>query len=73
MYSVGVALNHFKSGLQTAFFERGALSFNIVDRFDDNQIRAVTRWGGRIPGAVRPLLRWEVVQQVQEPVQEAAR
>jgi homopolymeric O-antigen transport system ATP-binding protein len=60
MYSVGVAVNHFKSGLRTAFFERGALSFNIVDRFDDNQVRAVSRWGGRIPGAVRPLLPWKV-------------
>jgi len=60
MYSVGVAMNHFKAGLQTALFERGALSFNIVDRFDDNEVRAVSRWGGRIPGVVRPLLKWEV-------------
>jgi hypothetical protein len=60
---VGVALNHFKSGLQTAFFERGAISFNIVDRFDDNQLRAVSRWGGRIPGAVRPLLDWQVEEE----------
>lgn len=60
MYSVGVALNHFKAGIQTAFFERGALSFNIVDRIDENELRAVSRWGGRIPGAVRPLLPWQV-------------
>jgi lipopolysaccharide transport system ATP-binding protein len=60
MYSVGVAVNHFKAGLQTALFERGALSFNIVDRIDDNELRAVSRWGGRIPGVVRPLLKWEV-------------
>ena len=26
MYSVGVAVNHFEQGLQTAFFERGALA-----------------------------------------------
>ncbi len=63
MYSVGVALNHFKSGLQTAFFERGALSFNLVDRIDDSELRAVTRWGGRIPGVVRPLLRWQVEEE----------
>jgi lipopolysaccharide transport system ATP-binding protein len=60
MYSVGVAVNHFKSGLQTAFFEVGALSFNVVDWIDDNDLRAVSRWGGRIPGVVRPLLRWHV-------------
>jgi len=62
MYSVGVALNHFKSGMQTAFFERGALSFNVVDRIDENELRAVSRWGGRIPGVVRPLLPWRVEQ-----------
>jgi lipopolysaccharide transport system ATP-binding protein len=60
MYSVGVAMNHYKAGIQTAFFERGALSFNIVDRIDENEHRAVSRWGGRIPGAVRPLLPWQV-------------
>jgi lipopolysaccharide transport system ATP-binding protein len=60
MYSVGVALNQFKSGMQTAFFERGALTFNIVDRIDENELRAVSRWGGRIPGVVRPLLPWQV-------------
>lgn len=62
MYSVGVALNHFKAGIQTAFFERGALTFNIVDRIDENELRAVSRWGGRIPGVVRPLLAWHVVE-----------
>lgn len=60
MYSVGVALNQFKAGMQTAFFEHGALTFNIVDRIDENEVRAVSRWGGRIPGAVRPLFRWQV-------------
>jgi len=63
LYSVGVAVNHFKSGLQTAFFEKGALTFNIVDRIDDNQLRAVSRWGGRIPGVVRPLLDWQVEEE----------
>lgn len=60
LYSVGVALNHFEPGLQTSFFERGLLTFNIVDRIEDNEFRAVSRWGGRIPGVVRPLLHWQV-------------
>ena len=64
LYSVGVALNHFEPTLQTAFFERGALTFNIVDRIDDNELRTVSRWGGRIPGVVRPLLKWHVQQEV---------
>jgi lipopolysaccharide transport system ATP-binding protein len=65
MYSVGIALNHFKDGLQTAFFERGALTFNVVDRISENPLREVSRWGGRIPGVVRPLLRWQVEEVAQ--------
>ena len=60
MYAVGVALNHFEIGLQTAFFERGALTFNIVDRIADNELRAQSRWGGRILVVVRPLFQWRV-------------
>jgi lipopolysaccharide transport system ATP-binding protein len=63
LYSVGVALNHFEPGLQTAFFEPGALTFNVVDRIEDNELRAVYRWGGRIPGVVRPLLHWQVEEE----------
>ena len=63
MYAVGVALNHFELGLQTAFFERGALTFNIVDRINENELRAQSRWGGRIPGVVRPLFEWRVEEE----------
>jgi lipopolysaccharide transport system ATP-binding protein len=63
LFSVGVALNHFEPGLQTSFFERGALTFNIVDRIEDNDLRTVSRWGGRIPGVVRPLLSWQVEEE----------
>ena len=63
MYSVGVALNHFEKGLETAFFERGALNFNVVDRIAENELRAVSRWGGRIPGVVRPLLPWQLEEE----------
>ena len=63
MYAVGVALNHFEIGLQTAFFERGALTFNIVDRINENELRAQSRWGGRIPGVVRPLFEWRVEEE----------
>ena len=63
LYSVGVALNRFESGMETAFFEKGTLTFNIVDRIADNELRAVSRWGGRIPGVVRPLLHWQVEEE----------
>lgn len=60
MYSVGIALNRFENGLITAFFERHALSFNIVDPIEQNAIRAVSGWAGRVPGVVRPLLDWKL-------------
>jgi len=60
MYSIGVAVNHFEAGLTTALFERGALAMNIVDRIAENELRAASGWGGRIPGVVRPLLDWKV-------------
>lgn len=59
LYSVGVALNHFQNGLQTAFFEKGALNFNIVDPIETGT-REASGWGGRIPGVVRPQLAWNV-------------
>jgi lipopolysaccharide transport system ATP-binding protein len=58
MYSVGLGLNCVHNGLSTSFFERHALSFNVVDPIDQNPERAVSGWGGRIPGVVRPLLSW---------------
>jgi lipopolysaccharide transport system permease protein len=35
----------------------------VVDRIGDNELRAVSRWGGRIPGVVRPALRWQVEEE----------
>lgn len=60
MYAVAVALNHLENGLQTAFFERGAMNFCVVDPIDENPHRESSRWGGHIPGAVRPLLSWRL-------------
>lgn len=64
MYSVIVGLYHFRDGLEVAFFEKGALSFNIVDSFESSELRTALKWGGKIPGVVRPELDWSV-----EPVQ----
>jgi lipopolysaccharide transport system ATP-binding protein len=58
MFSIGVALNHFQGGLTTAFFVQDGLSFNVVDRIEQNDIRNESGWSGRIPGLIRPQLEW---------------
>jgi lipopolysaccharide transport system ATP-binding protein len=60
MYSVGLAMNCLHDGLHTSFFEQNALSFNVVDRIEQNPERAISGWGGRVPGVVRPLLSWKL-------------
>lgn len=60
MYSVGIALNHFQTGLTTAFFVPHALCFHVVDRIDQNPMRQKSGWAGRIPGVIRPLLDWKI-------------
>lgn len=59
-YSVGLAINCLHDGLQTSFFDQGSLTFNVVDRIQENPDRAISGWGGRIPGVVRPLLSWKL-------------
>lgn len=63
MFSVGVALNHFQNGLTTAFLVQHSLSFNVVDRMDQNSERTESGWAGRIPGVIRPLLEWTLVEE----------
>jgi len=38
------------------FFERQAVAFHVVDSMEGDSARG--DWGGSMPGAVRPLLRW---------------
>ena len=60
MYSVSLGLNTMHNRLQTAFFERHALTFSIVDPIEQNPQRELIGWGGRIPGVVRPRLHWSL-------------
>jgi hypothetical protein len=53
-------MSYLEKGIQTVFFERGALAFNIVDRVARNQLATVSRWRDRIPVVVRPLAAWQV-------------
>lgn len=59
-YFVGLAMSSFDSGVTVHFFEKNALSFNVNDSMDNLSTRA--GWAGVMPGAVRPVLNWEVVK-----------
>ena len=64
-YFVGVALTtYFESGsLKVEFFDKNALSFNVVDPMDERSNRY--GYGGPIPGVVRPQLDWSVAKESQ--------
>ncbi len=56
-YFVGLALTSFEKGVLIHFFERNALSFNVIDPMEHVPTRS--DWAGAIPGVVRPLLEWK--------------
>ncbi len=64
-YFVGVALTtYYESGpLKIEFFDRNALTFNVVDPMDERSDRY--GYGGPIPGVVRPQLDWSVAKESQ--------
>ncbi|MGE3818184.1 MAG: ABC transporter ATP-binding protein [Isosphaeraceae bacterium] len=52
---VGAAISTMTS-LRVHFFERDAVAFQVVDSTDGDSARG--DYAGRVPGVVRPLLRW---------------
>ena len=64
-YFVGVALTtYFESGsLKIEFFNKNALTFNVVDPMDKRSNRY--GYGGPIPGVVRPQLDWTIAKEAQ--------
>jgi lipopolysaccharide transport system ATP-binding protein len=58
IYFVGLAMSSFSSEIITHFFEKNALSFNVIDDIQNNPTRS--GWVGNMLGAVRPKLYWEV-------------
>lgn len=59
-YFVGVAITTFyDSGtFEVEFFDRNALTFNVVDPMDERSNRY--GYGGPIPGMIRPKLDWKI-------------
>jgi lipopolysaccharide transport system ATP-binding protein len=64
-YFVGVALTTYyeSSSLKIEFFDRNALTFNVVDPMDERSNRY--GYGGPIPGVVRPQLDWSIAKEPQ--------
>ncbi len=62
-YFVGVALTTFPEGgsLEVEFFDRNALSFNVVDPMDERSNRY--GYAGPVPGVVRPQFDWSIVEE----------
>jgi hypothetical protein len=60
MYSVSVQANSVDVGHKLEFFEHHAISFVVVDNIHDNPYRVHTKFSYQIPGAVRPLLNWQL-------------
>lgn len=59
LFSVGLALTFIHSGIHVSFYEKHALTFNITDPIDGVSTRA-SGYSGRIPGVVRPKLKWTI-------------
>jgi len=61
-YFVGVALTTFRAqgSYDVEFFDRNALTFNVIDPMDELSNRY--GYGGPIPGTVRPSLEWNITR-----------
>lgn len=56
---VGAALSTYEP-MEVHFVEWDAVSFNVVDSLEGETARG--DFGGRMPGAVRPVLEWESIR-----------
>ena len=61
-YFVGLAISSFESGVKVHFFEQNILSLNIKDSLTTNSVGREHGCTGRIPGVIRPQLKWNLVQ-----------
>ena len=61
-YFVGLAISSFESGVKVHFFEQNILSLNIKDSLTTNSVGREHGYTGRVPGVIRPQLKWNLVQ-----------
>ena len=62
-YFVGVALTSYPDGssYRIEFFDKNALTFNVVDPMDERSCRY--GYAGPVPGVVRPQFDWSIVKE----------
>lgn len=61
-YSVTVQVNTVANGHKLEIFEHHAFRFVVLDNIHANPHRAHTKYSYQLPGAVRPLLDWRLIQ-----------
>lgn len=59
-YTIGIAVTCMDPGVIVSFFERSALSFQVIEDLDLTLDNARHGYAGPIPGPVRPKLDWRV-------------
>ena len=64
VYSISVQVNSVNVGHTLEFFEHHAISFVVLDSIHDNPYRIHTKFSYEIPGAVRPLLKWQLQKNI---------
>ncbi len=60
-FSIGVALTFYYQGIHVSFYEQNALNITISENMDDSAARS-SSYRGEIPGVVRPLFNWNIIQ-----------
>jgi hypothetical protein len=59
-YTIGVAMTFMDPGVHVAFFERDALSFQVVEQMDHTLDGTRHGYAGVVPGPIRPILDWNI-------------
>ena len=59
-FTVGVAVTCMDPGTVVSFFERGALTFQVVEDLDSTLVENRHGYAGPVPGSIRPKLDWEI-------------
>jgi lipopolysaccharide transport system ATP-binding protein len=60
-FSIGIALTFHHNGIHVSFFEQHALNITITEDMEKSVARP-GNYAGELPGALRPLLNWNITQ-----------
>jgi lipopolysaccharide transport system ATP-binding protein len=60
-FSVGIALTFHHAGIHVSFYEQHGLNITITEDLENLATRT-TNYVGEIPGVVRPLFNWNIIQ-----------